>query len=498
MQTACRRAGPGGGPGRPARRRPRPRCARARLVGQQRALAAGQVGAPARLFVVGGFDVLEVDRAAAEHQRALERVFQLAHVAGPGPARQRLDRGGRDRGRPPVAPGGPGQHVVDQRRHVLGPLAQRRQLDRHHAQAVEEVLAKAPGGDVVGQAPVGGGDDPGVDRDRLRAPQPLHRALLERAQQLGLGRRRELGDLVEEQRAAAGRLEAAGAGGDRAGVGALLDPEQLRFEQRLGHRRAVDRDERPARPRAVVVDRPRDQLLAGARLAQQQHGHVARRDPPDQLEHALHRRAAADDPLAVGPRAAGEAARAAAPAARDRGPQRLDQRRRVERLLHVVERARAHRGDRPRAAAVRRDDDRRRRPAPHRQLLEQRRAVAVGQAQVEQHRVDRLAGQRRARLGQRRGLAHREAVVAQQVAQRLARRGVVLDQQHALALERPLHARTSRAPDASAASASGPGANASTNSVAPGSLVNVRVAPCAWAISCAIERPRPLPSGLVV
>ena len=42
-----------------------------------------------------------------------------------------------------------------------------------------------------------------------RAAQPLELALLQHAQELRLGHRREVADLVEEQRAAVGQLEAA-------------------------------------------------------------------------------------------------------------------------------------------------------------------------------------------------------------------------------------------------------------------------------------------------
>ena len=89
---------------------------------------------------------------------------------------------------------------------------------------------------------------------RLGAADPLELALLQHAQQLGLERRRDLADLVEEQRAAVGQLEAALAGVDGAGEGALLVAEQLGLQQRLRQRRAVDLDERPVRARRQLVD----------------------------------------------------------------------------------------------------------------------------------------------------------------------------------------------------------------------------------------------------
>jgi hypothetical protein len=70
--------------------------------------------------------------------------------------------------------------------------------------------------------------------------------------------------------------------GDGAGAGligarerAARVAEQLVFQERVGERAAVDRDERERRAPAEVVDRVGDQLLAGAGLARDQHGGVA-------------------------------------------------------------------------------------------------------------------------------------------------------------------------------------------------------------------------------
>ena len=64
-----------------------------------------------------------------------------------------------------------------------------------------------------------------------------------------------------------GLLEAAALALERAGEGALLMAEQLAFDQVARDRRHVDGDERPVAPLAVVVQRPRHQLLAGAGFA---------------------------------------------------------------------------------------------------------------------------------------------------------------------------------------------------------------------------------------
>ena len=129
----------------------------------------------------------------------------------------------------------------------------------------------------------------------LGAPQPLELALLQHAQQLHLRRQVDVADLVEKQRAALGELEPAFLALLGAGEGALLVAEELRFDQAVGQRRAAHLDERLVRARRVVVDGVRDQLLAGARLAANEHRGVGRGHLRHLLVHLAHRPARADD-----------------------------------------------------------------------------------------------------------------------------------------------------------------------------------------------------------
>ena len=122
-----------------------------------------------------------------------------------------------------------------------------------------------------------------------RAADALELALLEHAEQLGLGFGGHLADLVEEERAAVGQLEPADPPGDGAGEGALLVAEQLALDQPRGQGGAVDLDERLVRAPAAGVDRPGDQLLAGPGLAGDEDGGVGRRDPADLVEHGEQR-----------------------------------------------------------------------------------------------------------------------------------------------------------------------------------------------------------------
>jgi len=82
-----------------------------------------------------------------------------------------------------------------------------------------------------------------------------------------------------------------------AGKRAFFIAEQLALEQRLGEAGTIDGDERPTGARARLVDRPRQQLLAGAGLAKQQHARLARRNAQQALQQRLESRRATDQSL---------------------------------------------------------------------------------------------------------------------------------------------------------------------------------------------------------
>ena len=130
--------------------------------------------------------------------------------------------------------------------------------------------------------------------DRLRAAHAHDLPLLEDAQQIGLGLQADIGDLVQENRAAHRGFELALLAVLRAGEGALLVAEQLAFDQGLRQRAAVDHHERVVAPRAQAVDGAGHQFLSGAAFALDQHGGIDSGHRFDLLAHVAHRVAHAD------------------------------------------------------------------------------------------------------------------------------------------------------------------------------------------------------------
>src|ERR1035437_4744387 len=79
--------------------------------------------------------------------------------------------------------------------------------DGDDVETVEEVLAEPPLAYLGLQVPVRGGDDTDVDRDLLAPSDPVEAPLLKNAHQVDLELRRDVADLVEEERPAVGHLE---------------------------------------------------------------------------------------------------------------------------------------------------------------------------------------------------------------------------------------------------------------------------------------------------
>ncbi len=221
-------------------------------------------------------------------------------LPGPAVAAQELERLRREPGhRAPEAGRRPGEEVPRELLDVPGPLAERRQPDRDDVEAVVQVLAEAPFPGDRGEVAVRRGDEPHVHLHRLLAADALEAPLLQDPQELHLHGGRQLADLVEEERPLVGELEPPELPPDRAGERAALVAEELGLEEPLRDRRARDRDEGLLAAGRAVVDRARDELLAGPGLAEHEDRRVGGGDLADLLEHPVDRLARADEPVGI-------------------------------------------------------------------------------------------------------------------------------------------------------------------------------------------------------
>src|SRR5437016_2825891 len=239
----------------------------------------GALDSPARCADSRGFpapgEVVErhLERpAAGKDHRPLDQIRELADVPGPSVPTECIQRLARDDLDPAVhGTRVPLDEIAHQGRNILGPLAERRDMDREHVEPVVEVVPEALLFHHPQEVAVRCGDEAHVDLDGLRTADPLELLLLQDAQQLRLKLERDLAHLVEEQGAPVGHLEAADLLSDGAGEGAPLVPEELALEQTRRNGGAVELHERAVAAVASVVDGPREQLLARARLAEKQY-----------------------------------------------------------------------------------------------------------------------------------------------------------------------------------------------------------------------------------
>ena len=147
------------------------------------------------------------DRSLGERHVLAHHVLQLADVPGPVGRRQQFDRFRRIDLALAGLGGDLGEEVRDQQRDVLAAAIERGHLDVHHVQPVIQVLAELALGEQLLQVAVGGGDDPHVHRQCLRAAYGADQPLLQHAQQLDLEPKRHVADLIEHERAAVGGHE---------------------------------------------------------------------------------------------------------------------------------------------------------------------------------------------------------------------------------------------------------------------------------------------------
>ena len=209
------------------------------------------------------------------------------------------DRWINQRNGPAVLPGIRIEKVRHQGGHVIGSIAQRRQIDRNDVQPVVEILAKSPFVDFVEQIAIGCGHDPAVDLNRPGVADPFELVLLQNAEQFDLKLGADRVDLVEENRPAVCCLEAAGAVLIRTRECAFDVSEQFAFQQAFGQRAAVDANEGAGPARTEQVDGSGDEFLARARLAGQKHRRGTCCDPPREVVNSPHLRAVADHPCKI-------------------------------------------------------------------------------------------------------------------------------------------------------------------------------------------------------
>ena len=139
-----------------------------------------------------------------------------------------------------------------ERRDVVPPFAERRQVDWIHAQAVVQVRSEEAGCDIRLQVSMSRGNHAHIHAfgSRIRLAEF---SFLQDAQQLDLNLRQQIADLVQEDCPAIGQFETPQPRRCRAGERSLFMTEQLALDERRRQRGAVDADQRLGAAPATVV-----------------------------------------------------------------------------------------------------------------------------------------------------------------------------------------------------------------------------------------------------
>ena len=187
-------------------------------------------------------------------------------------------------------------------RHVLLAVAQRRQIDADGREPAEQIGAEPVRVDVGVDRRRRAGDEANVGRDRLAVER--HFAVARDAREARLDRRGQLGHVLQEQRAAARRGDAAVAC-DRFEIG-WRRRDRRRAEgstRRTGAARCATASApshstttyRRGRATTSRVQLARDGFDVRAALGREEHADVERRGAANQLLHARDRRRMADE-----------------------------------------------------------------------------------------------------------------------------------------------------------------------------------------------------------
>ncbi len=298
-----------------------------------------------------------------------------------------------------------------------------------------------------------------IGANELASADAIELARREHAQQTRLQRQRHVADLVEKQRAARGLLETSRMPARGARERADFVAEQFGFEQFGRNRSRVECDERPRRARALAMQRARDELLAGAGFARDQHAEPARGYASDRAKQLAHRGTLANELLLLD-RVLGDGRRAR-PRMDQRARRGRDRLIEIERLGQIIERAMPIRsGGRCDVGERAHDDDRKSRLV-QRDAFEQFQAADARHAHVGVEQRGRFVGERRERIFGAAELARHETRFAKRSTEHEPHAAIVIDNpDRCLRIGDRVHAR---APSSETGSSS-------VKTVAPGRL----------------------------
>ena len=177
------------------------------------------------------------------------------------------------------------------REDIAAVSAQGRSAQHADIEAIPQVFTEAALPDHGDEIPVGGGNDPDIQRHGARASYPADLALIQHAQHAGLKGKRKIADFIQKDGAAVGAFKVTGMGAVCSGKRAPLVSEQLAVDKLFIDCAAVDLDKGTSGARGKFAYRVGHKFLPCAGFSQDEDGAVrggGLLDAGKQLVHAAH------------------------------------------------------------------------------------------------------------------------------------------------------------------------------------------------------------------
>ena len=187
-----------------------------------------------------------------------------------------------------------------QERNVVTAFAQGWHVNGDHAEPIIQVFPETAFGNLLFKFFVCGRNDADIHIRFFGAADRAHLSFLQDSIELHLHGKAHIADLIEEKRAAMGRLEQALAVFVSAGESSLHVTEQFRLQESLWERAAVNGDEGSLGPNAVLVNGAGHQFFAGPALPGDENAARLRRNGLNHVEDSAHVRTLSDDVVEPG------------------------------------------------------------------------------------------------------------------------------------------------------------------------------------------------------
>src|ERR1700674_5293269 len=182
-----------------------------------------------------------------------------------------------------------GKKIVDQVGNIGSALAQRRHVQVHDVNAIEQIRPKSTAFNLLLQLSIGGANYADLNFLVLLRPYAAKLAILQQLQQLGLQTQVKFRNLIQKQSSPVGHFDPARFGAVGSRESSLFITKEFTFEQSPGDGWAVYLHPGAGPPWRIGVNHACGDVLTRAALAMDQHRGVGPSELAESVTNCLHR-----------------------------------------------------------------------------------------------------------------------------------------------------------------------------------------------------------------